>query len=183
MNSFLLVILAIIIYIAVWILSPYISMILFNIFIILVNGIQYMGKQFLNLFRIIKKHKIISTFVLCITFAVVIIFTCNLNYKSDSYNYYMDDNRVELVYLTEFVLPGETASIEVKSEPNTEHEIIVTYSSGASTAEGLDNKFSDDNGYVEWSWKVGTNTNEGTYPIEIYNLDTFESETFYFTIE
>ena len=94
-----------------------------------------------------------------------------------------DKKNIELVSLTDYVSPGETAHIQIKSTPNTEHEISVTYSSGTSTAEGLYNKYSNSNGYVEWSWKVGTNTSEGSYPISIYNYDTLDSETFYFTVQ
>ena len=48
------------------------------------------------------------------------------------------------------VNPGEMATVEVSGAPNTKYFISVTYDTTKSTAEGLEPKISDSNGYVSW---------------------------------
>ena len=72
-------------------------------------------------------------------------------------------------------------SVGINGKPNTEYDINVYYSSGVSSAQGLENKTSDENGYVSWSWKVGTNTKPGDYYLDI--IDGGETLTIYFTIQ
>jgi hypothetical protein len=43
----------------------------------------------------------------------------------------------------------------------------VRYKSGPSTAAGLIPKTTDANGDVAWSWKVGTRTTPGSWPVTI----------------
>ena len=78
-----------------------------------------------------------------------------------------EQSRIKLVSSTEICSPGETARIRIQGKPNTEYSIKVRYSSGYSSANGLNKKTSNYNGYVSWSWKVGTRTTAGTYPITI----------------
>ncbi len=73
---------------------------------------------------------------------------------------------LKVISLTEAVAGGQLASVTVKGLPNTEYDITVTYSS-VSEASGLENKVSDSDGLVSWSWRVGSNTNPGRYTIDI----------------
>jgi len=43
----------------------------------------------------------------------------------------------------------------------------VRYKSGPSKAQGLGPKTADAGGDVSWSWKVGTNTTPGAWPVTI----------------
>lgn len=52
-------------------------------------------------------------------------------------------------------------------EPNTLYSITVYVKSGASGAKGLDPKYSDETGYVSWTWWVGKSSTPGTYRIVI----------------
>ncbi len=72
-----------------------------------------------------------------------------------------------LVSKTNTVAPGEIVTLKIQGKPNAEYRIKVYYSSGASSAEGLEPKKSDGNGYVAWTWKVGTKTKPGDYHIEV----------------
>lgn len=72
---------------------------------------------------------------------------------------------------TETVYCGDMANISVKVEPNTEYHIAVYYSSGRSNADGLGKKTSDKDGYISWSWRIGSRTHAGEYRIEIYNSE------------
>jgi hypothetical protein len=76
-------------------------------------------------------------------------------------------HKIELIVMTSRVRAGDTASIEVVGLPETLYEIIVKYSSGASTAKGLEPKLSDVDGHVSWTWKVSSNVAPGKYSIEI----------------
>ena len=58
---------------------------------------------------------------------------------------------------------NEIATVSINAQPNTEYSIKVYYPSGKSTAQGLENKTSDANGNVSWSWKIGGKTTEGAH--------------------
>lgn len=70
-------------------------------------------------------------------------------------------NEITLVSMTNPLRRNEDATITIQGAPNTEYQIAVYYSSGKSTAEGLENKYSDSNGIVSWAWHVGGKTNLG----------------------
>ena len=139
----------------------------------------------INNFQDITSKSKLANSIICTFLVAVLICTSTVRvvryFDSEDSNY--ANSHIELISFSEYVSPGEIAHIKVKSQPNADHAITVTYSSGSSTANGLEDKVSDDSGYVYWSWKVGTNTRDGTYPIDIYNLDSLEIETFYFTVE
>ena len=70
------------------------------------------------------------------------------------------------------------ATLSIKGKPNTEYSISVYYSTAASKADGLENKTSDSNGNISWTWKVGGRTNSGTHKIVIKEANgdtTFET--------
>ena len=59
---------------------------------------------------------------------------------------------------------GDSAYITVKGSPNTEYICKVKYSSGYSSAKGLGKAISDSEGYVTWSWKIGSKTSTDFKP-------------------
>lgn len=63
-----------------------------------------------------------------------------------------------IIDYTAVVGRNEMASIKIKCKPNTEYDCDVEYKSGPSTAKGLEVKRSDKDGYVSWTWKVGSRT-------------------------
>lgn len=71
------------------------------------------------------------------------------------------------VSYTKSVRRGEYATVTVKGSANTRYGIRVRYKSGYSTAKGLFTKTSDSSGTVSWTWKVGSSTTPGTYPVYI----------------
>ena len=74
---------------------------------------------------------------------------------------------VQLLSKTSPIKAGSTATVEVQGEPNTEYSIVVEYSSGPSSASGLEPKLSDESGYVSWSWRVSGSVKPGNYTITI----------------
>lgn len=80
-----------------------------------------------------------------------------------------EENDYELIITdwTNTVEAGSEASVTIQGKPNTKYNIVVYYHSGASDAEGLEPKISDDNGNVTWTWKVGSRTEKDTYNIKI----------------
>lgn len=78
------------------------------------------------------------------------------------------------------VNPNELTTVSIKGAPNTKYTISVYYSSGASKADGLEDKTSDSNGNVSWTWKVGGKTKAGTYRIVIKGGG--QETTLYFTV-
>lgn len=65
------------------------------------------------------------------------------------------------------VYHGQYASVTIKTKSGARGTIEVIYNSGPSTAAGLYPKTANGSGYISWSWKVGTRTHPGTYPVYI----------------
>jgi len=78
---------------------------------------------------------------------------------------------IEVISLTSPINPGEYATIEVQTLPNELLAIEVWYMSGKSEAAGLVPKRANDEGYVWWTWKIGTNTTAGSWEIIIASLN------------
>ena len=73
--------------------------------------------------------------------------------------------------LTTPVLPGENASLTIKTNPGATCEITVTYGelgeeSARSTDSGLRPREADKFGMITWTWTVEPNRPLGTYPVE-----------------
>jgi hypothetical protein len=91
---------------------------------------------------------------------------------------------LEIVYVTNPVGQGYTATLEARTVPGAYCTITVYYKSGPSSASGLYPKTADSGGNVSWSWKVGTRTTPGSWQIVVtasYGGKTV-SETTYFTV-
>jgi hypothetical protein len=83
----------------------------------------------------------------------------------------VSDFFIDVISLTTPVNPGEYATIKVQTLPNELLTIEVWYMSGKSEAQGLYPKRADDEGYVSWTWKVGTRTTPGSWEIIIASLN------------
>ena len=74
---------------------------------------------------------------------------------------------INLVSMTTPVSRGSDATISIKGVPNITYDIDVMYSSGESKASGLEDKTSDSEGNVSWTFKVSSNVKPGTYEVKI----------------
>ena len=88
------------------------------------------------------------------------------------------ETTLEFTNVTSSVSAGSFASVSIHGAPNTTYSITVVYNSGISTASGLEDVTSDNNGNASWSWKVGTRTKSGTYPITVSGGGQSESTSF-----
>ena len=79
---------------------------------------------------------------------------------------------------TNYVEAGGIATVTIQGKPSTLYEIDVIYSSGSSSAEGLESKQSDENGIVTWEWKVGQKTVPGIHTITVRGGGAKESVSF-----
>ncbi len=73
--------------------------------------------------------------------------------------------QVRFVSVTSPVSPGDDATLTVQTAPGAECLITVRYKSGPSKARGLVPKEADGRGLVSWTWRVGTRTTPGRWPI------------------
>lgn len=89
-------------------------------------------------------------------------------------------NNLSLVEFTETVSAGDKANISVKGKPHAVYSIEVNYSSGKSSASGLESKMSNGDGIVSWSWTVGSRTAAGKYSVVIKSESV--SYIFYFEV-
>ena len=88
------------------------------------------------------------------------------NSSSDSSSSITSGN-ISLVSLTSPVSKGSDVTVSIKGLPNTTYDIDVMYSSGESKASGLEDKTSDSEGNVSWTFKVSSNVKPGTYEVKI----------------
>jgi hypothetical protein len=91
---------------------------------------------------------------------------------------------IEIVYVTSPVNAGANATLQALTLPEASCDITVYYKSGPSTASGLYRKTAGSDGYVSWTWKVGTRTTPGSWRIVVsasYDSQT-DSDTIYFTV-
>lgn len=65
------------------------------------------------------------------------------------------------------VARGQTASLQVTTTAGASCSISVNYKSGPSKAASLHPQTADSSGRIQWSWKVGTRTIAGTWPIVV----------------
>lgn len=79
----------------------------------------------------------------------------------------VDTDGIVVLTSPETVKRGKNATLEIKGTPNTLYSIKVKYSSGYSSAKGLEDKVSDENGVCSWTWRVGAKTKPGSYNITI----------------
>jgi len=69
--------------------------------------------------------------------------------------------------LTSPVNPGSFATATVKTSGGAYCSIVVEYKSGPSTASGLGPKYASSSGVAWWTWKVGTRTTAGSWPVTV----------------
>ena len=83
--------------------------------------------------------------------------SCNgdKDYSSDSSS--NTTSNINLIGLTTPVNRGSDVTVRIKGEPNTTYDIDVIYSSGESKASGLEDKTSDSEGNVSWTFYVSIN--------------------------
>jgi beta-lactamase superfamily II metal-dependent hydrolase len=91
---------------------------------------------------------------------------------------------LRIVSVTDPIGQGYTATLKAETLAGAQCTIAVYYKSGKSTASGLYPKEADSQGNVSWSWKVGTRTTPGSWPIVVTaSLDgETVSETTSFTV-
>ena len=65
------------------------------------------------------------------------------------------------------VYRGHYETAVVVTRPRASCSIVVTYKSGRSTAAGLTTKTASSVGRVSWTWKVGSRTTPGSWPVRV----------------
>lgn len=93
--------------------------------------------------------------------------TCKGDKDSSSDSSPSTTNNISLVSMTSPISKGSDVTVSIKGLPNTTYNIDVIYSSGASKASGLEDKTSDSEGNVSWTFKVSSNVKLGTYEVKI----------------
>jgi hypothetical protein len=62
---------------------------------------------------------------------------------------------------------GDYATLTAHYRTGVSCGIVVYYKSGPSRAQGLGAKGTNGAGLVSWTWKIGTNTTRGQWPIDV----------------
>ena len=93
--------------------------------------------------------------------------SCKGDKESSSDSSLVINSNISLVSLDSPVSRGNDVTVSIKGLPNTNYDIDVIYSSGPSKASGLEDKISDSEGNVSWTFKVSSNVKLGTYEVKI----------------
>lgn len=74
---------------------------------------------------------------------------------------------LQLVSLTSPITAGKQATLRARGLAGAEYDISVRYASGESTAAGLEPQRADENGMLEWTFRVSSRVAEGDYPVTV----------------
>jgi hypothetical protein len=77
------------------------------------------------------------------------------------------DLPITLISVTSPAAPFTDATLTISTTPGANCSIVVYYKSGASRAKGLVPKMASNSGRVSWTWRVGSNTTPGRWPIVV----------------
>src|SRR6266571_5197743 len=77
------------------------------------------------------------------------------------------DLLITLVSVTSPAAPFTDATLTVSTAPWVNCSIVVYYKSGPSRAKGLVPKVASSSGRASWTWRVGSNTTPGRWPIVV----------------
>jgi hypothetical protein len=77
------------------------------------------------------------------------------------------DLLITLISVTSPAVPFTDATLTVSTAPGANCSIVVHYKSGPSRAKGLVPKVASVSGRVSWTWRVGSNTTPGRWPIVV----------------
>lgn len=87
------------------------------------------------------------------------------NYDASVPNDTSVNDELVITDCTYIVHKNQKASVTIKGKPNTEYICRVKYQSGYSNAKGTGALISDSEGYVTWTWKIGSQTSTSFKPI------------------
>jgi hypothetical protein len=77
------------------------------------------------------------------------------------------DLQITLISVTSPAAPFTDATLTISTTPGAGCSIVVHYKSGPSRAKGLIPKVASASGRVSWTWRVGSNTTPGRWPIVV----------------
>ena len=77
------------------------------------------------------------------------------------------ERALTLLSLTSPIEAGKQATLTAQGLPGTEYSIAVRYASGNSTAAGLEPQRADENGRLEWTFRVSSRVAAGEYPVTV----------------
>src|SRR6266508_3237868 len=77
------------------------------------------------------------------------------------------DLLITLISVTSPAAPFTDATLTISTTPGASCSIVIHYKSGPSRAKGLILKVGNSSGRVSWTWRVGSNTTPGRWPIVV----------------
>ena len=80
---------------------------------------------------------------------------------------FVNRSHIVLTYFMDVVQRGTDATLSILGNSNSRYHIGVEFLTGPSTAIGLGYAYSDTYGAVSWTWRVGSATTPGRWPITI----------------
>ena len=92
----------------------------------------------------------------------------------------LDGTNLTILYTPIVRRGGEATVVITEGPPEVVWYLSIRYAAGYGTAAGLGERTADGEGYVDWSWRVGSNTTIGDWPVTISGNG--ESLRFYLSI-
>ncbi|MDR2183276.1 MAG: copper amine oxidase N-terminal domain-containing protein [Clostridiales bacterium] len=82
-------------------------------------------------------------------------------------DFVLSDGSILSVLYTPVVRRGSEAEVFFTGTPNVAWYLTIQYATGYGTAAGLGHALADEEGFVKWAWRVGSNTTIGDWPVTI----------------
>ena len=112
-------------------------------------------------------------------YGTVIITTARITRVTPG-NFVLSDGTELTILFTPIVRRGAEAVVFFQGPPEVAWYLSIRYATGYGTAAGLGEQIADADGVVEWSWRIGSNTTVGDWPVTISGNG--ESLRFYLSI-
>jgi len=104
----------------------------------------------------------------------------NISHMVTSRDFILSDGSTLTVFYTHVVQRNAEAAVFFTGQPNVVWHLNIRYAAGYGTAAGLGEQTADHTGFVEWNWRIGSNTTLGDWPVTI--VAGGESLRFYITV-
>ena len=109
-----------------------------------------------------------------------VIITTNVNFMVTPINFTLLNGDVLTVLYTPVVRRNAQANVSLVNQPYATWHLSIRYAAGYGTAAGLGEATADGTGFAEWTWRIGSNTTLGNWPVTI--TGSGESMRFYINI-
>lgn len=87
-------------------------------------------------------------------------------------------SEITMLYLTDPIKPGKNVTVQIMGKPNTLYAISVSYEHN-DDIQGMQSSMSNAQGLIQWTWRVGSGVDSGSYTIKVSGGGTYSVFPFF----